>query len=99
MIEELTRDAFAENLNTTLTVNLGQDGAIRMDLVEVSKLREAGRQRMYSLLFRGPLEQPLQQGIYRFKHARLGEFDLFLVPVGKEADGMRYEAVFNNLVD
>jgi hypothetical protein len=99
MLEDLTRDAFAENLNTIFAVHLGDAGIVDMELVVVSELRGAGRQRMYSLLFRGPLVQPLQQGIYKMEHDRLGAFDLFIVPVGREPDGMRYEAVFNNLVD
>jgi hypothetical protein len=99
MLEDLTRDAFAENLNTAFTVQLGQYGAVEMDLVEVSELRAVARQRIYSLLFRGPLEKQSPQGMYRFIHPRMGEFDLFIVPVSREPDGMRYEAVFNKLVD
>jgi hypothetical protein len=99
MLEDLTRDAFAENLNTTFTVHLGEIGVVDINLVEVSELRAVGRQRMYSLFFLGPLEQPLQQQVYKMEHDRLGVFDLFIVPVGREPDGMRYEAVFNNLVD
>jgi hypothetical protein len=34
----------------------------------------------------------------QIKHERLGMFDLFLVPVSRERDGMRYEAVFNRLL-
>lgn len=33
-----------------------------------------------------------------FLYFILGRFDLFLVPVGQEADGFLYEAVFNRLL-
>jgi hypothetical protein len=36
----------------------------------------------------------LPQGIQRLSHAELGELDLFLVPIGPDAQGMRYEAAF-----
>ncbi|HTZ19131.1 MAG TPA: hypothetical protein VMB78_11915 [Dissulfurispiraceae bacterium] len=98
MLEDLTRDLFAENLNTTFAVHYGGPEAIAMELVEVSELRAVGRQRIYTLLFRGPLEIQLPQRIYRMEHPRLGEFELFIVPVAREHDGMRYEAVFNQLV-
>lgn len=69
-----------------------------MELVRVSELRETPRQRMFSLVFRGALDQPLEQGLYPMTHEKMGAESLFLVPIGREADGFRYEAVFNNLV-
>ena len=49
----------------------------------------------FSLLFRGPSDHALTQGIYRFNHRRIGQMDLFIVPVAGTADGIFYEAVFN----
>ena len=37
----------------------------------------------------------LPQAIYRLEHAALGAMDVFLVPIGRVADGIRYEAIFN----
>jgi hypothetical protein len=48
----------------------------------------------FSLTFAGPREPLLGQGTYTLSHPTLGEFDLFIVPVERDADGMRYEAVF-----
>lgn len=50
--------------------------------------------RPFSLTFAGPPEPRLAQQIVPLTHARLGRLDLFLVPIAREADGMRYEAVF-----
>ena len=50
--------------------------------------------RQFSLLFRGPVDPFLSQGTYRLDHAELGALDIFLVPIGPDAEGMRYEAVF-----
>ena len=36
----------------------------------------------------------LPQRIYRLEHAELGGLDLFLVPIGRDASGITYEAVF-----
>jgi hypothetical protein len=47
-----------------------------------------------SLLFRGPAQSPLPQGTHGVRHAELGDFALFIVPVGMDADGYTYEAVF-----
>jgi len=54
-------------------------------------MREAGA---FRLEWRGPAEPILAQAIYRF---RRGEqlFDMFIVPVGRDARGTLYEAIFN----
>lgn len=49
----------------------------------------------FSLVFRGPGDSPLPQGTYRFEHGGLGAFDLFIVPIGPDRVGLRYEAIFN----
>jgi hypothetical protein len=45
----------------------------------------------YSMLFLGPIEPVLSQGIYRFRHDVIGEISLFLVPVGRDEEGTQYE--------
>lgn len=56
--------------------------------------RQGGNREAYSLLFCGSMQPIFPQGIYRITHAVLGELELFLVPIGPQADGMGYEAVF-----
>jgi uncharacterized protein DUF6916 len=53
-------------------------------------LRESGG---FRLEFLGPADPMLNQGIFPFDIA--GErWDLFIVPIGRSADGTRYDAVF-----
>ncbi len=40
----------------------------------------------------------LGQGTFDLEHDQIGSFALFLVPIGPDAEGMRYEAVFNRFV-
>jgi hypothetical protein len=49
----------------------------------------------FSLVFAGPRKPFLSQRTYRVEHEKLGVFDLFLVPIGEDQHGFRYEAVFN----
>lgn len=98
MLENLTREALAENLNTTFSIHHEALGAVTWELIAVSELKSSPRQQAFSILFRGPLDPICGQGTYHLEHDRLGAFDLFIVPVGREPDGMRYEAVFNRLV-
>ena len=48
----------------------------------------------FSLIFRGPLEPVLEQQIWPMQHAAMGSLEIFLVPIGPDKKGMRYEAVF-----
>jgi hypothetical protein len=98
MLQDWTHELFAKHVNTNFVVQHPSLGDVTLELVAVSELRETPRQRMFSLVFRGPLEQPLEQGLRPLSHEAMGNDELFLVPIAREADGFRYEAVFNNLV-
>lgn len=64
------------------------------ELVEAKPLGEA-RDRPFALLFRVEDGPTLPQKIYPLEHDRLSRLELFLVPVGPDEVGMRYEAVFS----
>ncbi len=50
--------------------------------------------RPFSLLFRGPIELLLTQGIHDLQHPAQPLLGVFLVPIGPDEDGPLYEAVF-----
>ena len=49
----------------------------------------------FSLVFTGPIEPVLPQRTYRLAHDELGDLEIFIVPIGRDDAGVRYEAVFN----
>lgn len=49
----------------------------------------------FSLIFRAEDPRILPQRIYRIEHTVLGGLSIFLVPIGKNKDGVSYQAVFN----
>ena len=55
---------------------------------------EGGR-KPFALLFRGPAEPVVPQSIRPLVHDELGDLPIFLVPVERAAEGVRYHAVFN----
>jgi hypothetical protein len=52
------------------------------------------RRAPFSIVFRGPPAPVLPQRIYHLEHGEIGALELFLVPVGPDGGGMRFEAVF-----
>jgi hypothetical protein len=51
----------------------------------------------FSLTFRHGTGALLTQDTYTFYHSRIGEFEMFMVPVARAVGGQQYEAVFNRL--
>jgi hypothetical protein len=48
----------------------------------------------FSLVFHAPRGVRLEQQIYRLENAAMEPFDCFLVPIGPDPYGMRFEAVY-----
>lgn len=97
MSEELQKSHFDPHLKDQFEVHPVDDDPVKLELVEVSEIKSEVTEG-FSLLFRGPKEQFLNQGIKKTKHKKMGELDLFLVPVVSEKqDGFYYESVFNRL--
>ena len=94
MIETFTDRTFLDHLNTRFRVIGETAETVDVELVKVTSLSSA-RQVQFSILFQGPANLFLPQRTYTLEHEILGKFDLFLVPVGKNAQGFEYEAVFN----
>lgn len=96
-VADVTREAFEPYLNKTFQVSTGDNLAFEAELIEVSPVGETvgptGR-RAFSLVLRGPENEAPEQGIYRLDHEELDSIELFLVPIGPDAKGMKYEAVF-----
>jgi hypothetical protein len=105
MLEHFTVATFAERLGETFRVYPDAADATRcldMALIEATDLSARGRQQAsdsgrrapFSIVFRGPATPILPQRIYRVEQPAIGTFDLFLVPIGPDEQGLRYEAIF-----
>jgi hypothetical protein len=91
MLEKLTVDDFRPLQGERF--RMAPDGAepFEVELVEVTEIpREPGGRTPFSLVFQGGPNPPLEQRIYRIEHDKLGELDLFLVPIAVD----RYQAIF-----
>jgi hypothetical protein len=94
----LTRTMFEENLNTRFWLKDERAEPYAMDLVELANGHSTPGQEQFSLRFRGDRNQVFPQRIYPMKHDSIGDFDLFLVPIGRDEAGTLYEAVFNRVI-
>jgi hypothetical protein len=101
MPEQLHREDFADCLHTSFQVvedyAAAGEPVCELELIEVSEEKHTPRQEMFSVVFYGPDQRFLPQRTYRLKHEDLGELEIFLVPVARDAAGYQYQAVFNRL--
>lgn len=94
----LTQEEFSKHIGTKFSVRL-DDREINLTLAEVQEYmpgatEETGMER-FSVFFDGPTDFLLPQQSFQLSHERMGQFDLFLVPISGHEKGFRYEAVFN----
>lgn len=84
-------------IRTTFVVRDAKGSAQTLVLVGAERASGGdGSTETFSLVFRGDTARALGQNTYAFDHSRLGHFEMFIVPVGREnQDGSYYEAVFN----
>ncbi len=94
----LVFEDFKDRVGTTFT--LAQEGFPPLSLVLetaealVDHGGPAGRP-PFSLILRCADPRVLQQQLYRMTQAELGEVEIFIVPVGQNATGIEYQAIFN----
>lgn len=71
--------------------------AVSLSLVSASKIGQGHPNRVepFCLLFEGPRELSLEQGMHELECGPLGTLGIFVVPVGLSPTGRLYEAIFN----
>ena len=99
MTQRLEYAALLENLNSKFRLHLDGSDWLELELIEVSELKGGRSQEIFSIELRSRSSAVLPQRIYRLDHDKLGPFDLFLVPIRKDDQGVYYEAVFNRLFE
>ena len=99
MPEYYTIEMFSEDVGKTLLMRYGNGQTSELKIVSVTDVGSSPRQLQFSVVFQAPVTAPIEQGIYRIEHDKLGELELFLVPISRDKDGVQYEASFNRLIE
>jgi hypothetical protein len=102
MLDQLTIETFEPHVGSTFWLHTQNETGrhkIQLRLERAAKVMESEAARLprnpFSLYFLGPGSIYLEQKIYHLTHDAFPDgLDIFLVPVGKDANGYQYEAVF-----
>lgn len=97
-LKEFTYDNLLPQVGTVFRIAF-PDRTVELTLSRVDLLREKHTsKRLYrdsfSLIFQGPTDVMLPQGMYPLDHQALGEQKIFIVPIATAEGGFEYEAVF-----
>ncbi len=99
MLDKLNKDVFSQCLHQKFLIHVADSEPLETELVEVRALiapdDAPDRRQPFSLVFRGPAELSLEQGVFHLENETLGELDLFLVTIGPDQEGLRHEANYN----
>ncbi len=94
---KINKSGFESCLGQTFEIQFG-DQAVDAELIEVTGIKidttQQGRKAPFSAVFRTLGNNAYSQGTYPMKNKTLGENAVFLVPIGPDEIGMRYEAIF-----
>ena len=97
-LKEFTLESFQPRVGELFRVIVDERWEMRTKLSEVSVWgheEAATRPRHpFSLIFHAAPDAVVPQAIYRVENANMDPFECFLVPIGPDDQGMRYEAVF-----
>ena len=97
-LNNLTHVQFEDCLYQSFHVECANADPVKTELIEIEKhgtFNPGSHQRQsFSLIFRGPMEPLLPQKTHVLKNETMGNLEIFLVPIGPDDQGMRYEAIF-----
>lgn len=99
MLADNRIEMFQQAQGATFRLCAPEGAELELTLTEVQPLSAAsappgGLSEPFALLFHGPRSPWARQATYRLENASLGAVEIFLVPLGPDERGMRYEAIF-----
>ena len=95
MLDDFSVATFADRLGETFRLHRESGAPLALELIDARGVAaDSDGREPFSIVFRAPATPILDQKIRRLEHDELGAFELFLVPIGPDDTGMRYEAVF-----
>ncbi len=88
---------FEKYLNQKIEIAFSDAAKLDAEIIEVTQLRDIGVGRApFSVIFRTDQKNEYyQQGTYLVFLPETEALELFLVPLGLDKEGMRYEAIFS----
>ncbi len=95
----MKRSTFADNVDSTFQFSADGVAPVDLRLVALTDHNAPDGYESFSLTFVGPPDSVYPQAVYAVSHESAGQTSIFIVPVGRDASGTQYEAVYNRKLD
>ncbi|HEX8152572.1 MAG TPA: hypothetical protein VF698_05575 [Thermoanaerobaculia bacterium] len=99
-LSTFTYEQMLGQVGSRFRIDFNNAPTVTLELVRVDRLMDKHThprlvRDTFALVFLGPVEPLLAQQMYYMQHEVLGApLPIFIVPISKDAEGVRYEAVF-----
>ena len=98
-VDRAERSHFEPLVGEPFTVFPEDSGRARLRLAKVVEKWSTANVTQFSLIFHGPAEDPIAQGIHEFRHPALGSFSIFISRIGAPTpERCVYQACFSRHV-
>ena len=96
MTENISHENFSGHLNALFRVEVAET-SLELELVEVEvgKSIDASQREPFTLIFQGPKDSILAEGIHTMSNDSAGSFDLYTIPIISLGDQQLYQVIFN----
>ena len=96
MLDRLRKEDFEPLIGHRVSVVAG-GSSTELEVAEASSLKSPSPRETppFRVILRSRDGWRAPQGMFRISHPKLGELELFAVPIGPDAEGLCYEILFN----
>lgn len=96
MTESITHENFSGHLNASFQVDVGET-PLELELVEVEtgKSIDPSLREPFTLIFQGPKDSIVPEGIYTVSNDGAGSFELYIIPIVSPGNRQSYQVIFN----
>lgn len=95
----LSKEVLKELMNDDFRIHFTAFCSMKARLLDIKVLREAPFEETFVVIFLAPPDAPFSQYLYELEHQKLGSFEMFLAPVGKDERGVLFEGILNRAKD
>ena len=96
MLDRLSLEDFLPHVGSEVELTAyGQQARVTVKEAAPIKSPSPRATQPFHLVLSAPPTWRMPQGLYRLTHPRLGDLELFTVPIGPDGGGFCYEVIFN----
>jgi len=96
MTESISHENFSGHLNALFRIDVAETSQeLELVEVEVGDSVDPSLREPFTLIFQGPKDSILPEGIHNLSNDDAGSFELYIIPIVSHGDRQSYQVIFN----